>query len=205
MGMRFLFAACLCMCTCRNPFVPPTGVPVAIDTTEPRATPQGLVNQLIDAYENRQIDLYEDLFPADGSFKFFVAPSFTDDYKNRPDALNEPGDSLLQFVSQSERYYYWTQKKEIESCTRLFTQAASIEFIRKPYIESVRKFVAGNDSAAELKVGGGELTIGQYVNVTTVMLYTVYITDQIFLLGKDANGLWVIRKWYDFSTETALQ
>ncbi|MBN1760439.1 MAG: hypothetical protein JW863_19075 [Chitinispirillaceae bacterium] len=207
MNLRVFSAVALCVfgLTCRNPFFPPTGIPVNLDVELPRSTPQGIINQLIDAYENRQIDLYEDLFPSDGSFKFFVAPLFADAYKNRPGALSEPGDSLLQFVSQSELYYYWTQETEIESSTRLFVQAASIEFIKKPYIESIRKFVTEGDSAAELRVGGGELTIGQYQDVSTVILYTVYITNQIFLLGKDDKGLWVIRKWYDFSTETAIQ
>ena len=182
---------------CRNPFLPPTGVP--FDDTGPlRATPQGVITQLVDAYENRQIDLYQDLFPTDGSFKFYVAPAFVEDYKSRYTEPSEPGDSLMQFVPQG-RYYYWTQEVEIANTKRLFTGALSIEFSTKPSIQNLRRFVVDGDSLAEMNMGEGILKIGVYYNISTIQIYPVHVTDQIFLLAKDEKGLWVIRKWYDFS------
>ncbi len=198
--MDILIVVFLLVSACRNPFLPPTGVPVD-DTGPLRATPQGVITQLVDAYENRQIDLYQDLFPTDDSFKFYVSPAFVDSYKIRYKEPSEPGDSLLQFVSQSGRYYYWTQEVEVANTKRLFTGALSIEFSRKPSIQNLRKFVVDGDSLAEINVGGGILEIGVYLDIYTIKVYPVYVDEQIFLLAKDEKDLWVIRKWYDFSTE----
>lgn len=199
-NVNILIVLLLLVSACRNPFLPPTGVP--IDNTGPlRATPQGVITQLVDAYENRQIDLYQDLFPTDGSFKFYVAPAFVEKYKERYTEPSEPGDSLMQFVSQSDRYYYWTQEVEVANTKRLFSGALSIEFSSKPSIQNLRRFVADGDSLAEMNVGGGILKIGVYLDINTIKIYSVYIDDQIFLLAKNEKGLWVIRKWYDFSAE----
>lgn len=206
MKFRTLFvapASLLLLTVCRNPLLPPTGVPVNQSTEAPRATPQGVIDQLIDAYENRQIDLYIDLFPKDGSFRFFVAPSFVGDYKARAKDFYEQGDSLLQFVSRSELYYYWTQDKEVQGCTRLFTQAASIEFTEKPVLASVRKFIDNGDSVAEVLMTGGLLDIGQYTDFNVITIYPVEIERQVFKLEKDERNLWVISKWYDLGTSAS--
>ena len=158
-----------------------------------------MITQLVDAYENRQLELYQDLFPTDGSFKFYISPAFVDSYKTRYKELSEPGDSLLQFVSQAGRYYYWTQKVEVANTKRLFSGALSIEFVTKPTVENLRKFVVNGDSLAEMKVAHGILEIGKYFDISTILIYPVYVREQVFLLAKDEKDLWVIRKWYDFS------
>ena len=60
-------------CLCRNPFFPETGPPVDQRSPQQRSTPQGVVDQLIESYESRRIDMFEELQPTDGSFQFFIA------------------------------------------------------------------------------------------------------------------------------------
>ncbi|MCX7726079.1 MAG: hypothetical protein N2053_04445 [Chitinispirillaceae bacterium] len=195
----FFLLILLIFLLCKNPFFPPSGVPQELHPQSLRSTPQGVIEQLIESYESRRIDLFKDLFPEDGSFKFFVAPDFFNDYLTKYQKLSETRDERLKLIGQYEYYYYWTQDAEIESHTRLFSQAASIRFIGKPMVESIRKFTDNNDSLAELLVTGGILEIGKYIDVDTIEIFTANISRQVFLVGKDSKNLWVILKWYDFS------
>ena len=184
---------------CKNPFLPQTGRPV-VDLPD-RAQPEGVLTQLIDSYNERNIDLFKDLFPKDGSFKFYVAPSFYLEYitNNKYQNPQEPGDTRLLWLKGSEFYYYWTQNDEIESHEHLFRYAEYLEFIDPPGLESKRKFVDGNDSLAELLIRGGKLKVGQDAGFDTTAIYYVPIEDQVFLVKKNDDDLWVLQKWYDFS------
>jgi hypothetical protein len=182
---------------CRNPFLPTTGRPV-IDLSG-RALPEGVLTQLIDAYNERNIDIFKDLLPKDGSFRFFVAPSYYTEFNDKHENLSEPRDTRLQFLEESEIYYYWTQNIEIENHERLFRYAEYLEFIDPPGLESKRKFVDGNDSLAELLITGGRLKFGQDLGFDTTAIYYVPIEKQVFLVKKDDDDLWVLQKWYDFS------
>ena len=183
---------------CKNPFLPPIGLPDM--QTSPRSTPQGLLDQLIDAYESRSIELFVDLLPKDGTFRFFVAPDFFSEYNAKYRQLSEPRDTRLMFIGQSDYYLYWTQDDEIERHKRLFSNATDIDFKEKPAIESVREFVDKGDSLAELKLIGGVLEVSRFKELYTVEIFIVQISEQVFLIKKEADGLWVIIKWYDFST-----
>ena len=184
--------------SCRNPFI--WDVPPDIHSDALRATPQGVLEQIIASYEGRQIDLYEDLFPKDGSFRFFVAPAFLDSNFEKYKQFREVRDTRLQFIGQSEYYYYWAQEQEFESHTRLFSRANSIEFVEKPLVESVRKFVDHGDSLAEMLITGGWLEVGVDIDVHTIEVSYTTIQRQVLLLEKDEDDLWVISKWYDFSS-----
>jgi hypothetical protein len=197
--VRYLITLGVVVCCCRNPFLPETGIPVEHRSTDLRATPQGVVEQLIESYESRRIDLFEELLPADGSFRFFIAPDFFDTYKNKYKNLKETRDTRLQHIGQSDYYYYWTQAEELEGHERLFNQAERIEFTDKPALEDIHSFVDNGDAFAEVLLTGGNLKIGKWIDTDTVELYTVPITQQVFLLEKDEDDLWVITKWYDFS------
>ncbi|MBN1308705.1 MAG: hypothetical protein JXA18_12350 [Chitinispirillaceae bacterium] len=184
---------------CGNPFFPPTGMPA--EQTSQRATPQGLLDQLIESYETQRIDLFIDLLPDDGSFQFFIAPDFFDEYKIKYQQLSEARDVRLQFIGQSEYYYYWTQDMEEERHKRLFSKGTSIEFTEKPTLASVREFTDGTDTLAELLVAGGKFEYTWYPDAYTIEVFIVEIAQQVFLINRDSENLWVIRKWYDFSSE----
>lgn len=183
---------------CRNPFVPPTGEPIQFPVTGQRSTPQGLLDQLIESYELMRIDLFKDLLPTDGSYRFFVAPDFLTEYQLRSEQLSEVRDARLQFIGKSDYWYYWTQKEEVERHTLLFSRVTNIKFDIKPGLGTVREFVDGGDSLAELLISGGHFTIS-IVSPDTTNNYPVDVGKQVFLIQKDQNHRWVIRKWYDFS------
>jgi hypothetical protein len=191
--VKTLFIVMLCMAMhCSNP--------PESRTIGQRSDPQGLIDQLIESYETRNIDLFIDLFPHDNSFRFYISPDFYEEFRTKYQPLSEVRDTRLLFIGQSEYYYYWTQDVEIEQHRQLFSHAHSIEFTSKPAIESVRKFIDNGDSVAELRVTGGFLEVGTSTN-DTVDIYPVAIEQQIFLIIKDTLNSWVIRKWYDFSSE----
>jgi hypothetical protein len=191
-------------CLCRNPFFPPVGTP---DKTPPlRITPAGVITQLIKAYELRRIDLFEDLLPQGNTFRFYVSPTFESIYKTRPyGAIEpEPRDTLLHYTTESSTYYYWGQEQEIQSHKRLFTKAESIKFTVKPSV-SAGNFrynidESGDTSNVEVLMENGEILIT--VNISGITdNYSIGIEKQVFLLERDAENLWVIRKWYDFGSQ----
>jgi hypothetical protein len=193
----------LLLCSCRDPFFMPTGKPYKTESL--RARPEGVIKQLINSYEQQRIDLYEDLFPASGLFRFYVSPQFTSTYLTRPYANPpESTDVRLQFISGNSYYYYWTQNIEIQSHKKLFSQASSIVFSEQPDFDPNRFHYLvddkGDTTNVEIELLNG--TIGITVAIDgSLDQYSVSIEKQVFLLERDADNLWVIRKWYDFGTQ----
>jgi hypothetical protein len=198
-----LFAGLLAV-SCRNPFFPPVGVP---DISPPlRSTPGGVINQLIKAYEQKRIDLFEDLLPKEKTFRFYVSPRFETYYKIRPYGTiePEPRDTLLLYTTESSTYYYWGHDQELQSHTKLFNRAESITFKVKPSVSpgKFRYFVndSGDTTNVELLMEDGEITI--MVNISGFTdEYPIRIDKQVFFLERDAKNLWVVRKWYDFGSQ----
>jgi hypothetical protein len=198
------FAAAMLACLCRNPFFPPVGTP---DKTPPlRTTPGGVITQLIKAYELRRIDLFEDLLPVGNTFRFYVSPKFESKFLERPygSIPPEPRDTLLHYTTESSTYYYWGQDQELQSHKHLFTRAESIKFTVKPSVSAgnFRYIVneSGDTTNVELLMENGEILIK--VNISGVTDdYSIWIEKQVFLLERDGENLWVIRKWYDFGSQ----
>lgn len=185
---------------CENPFLPPTGKPDK--TFSPRSTPEGVLKQLIEAYESKRIDLYEELLS--DSFQFYVAPTFISSYQAKYNYAYEDLDTMLSFTTGS-KFYYWTKAEEVESHRKLFSNddgmVKEIRFRSTPELTSIREH---SDSLyIEMMITGGELQI--QINTTgpmpQIIEYTIAIEKQVFLLERDSEDetLWVIRKWYDLS------
>jgi hypothetical protein len=192
-------ALCL-LSACRNPFFPTTGAPDK--TPSLRITPDGVMTQLMNAYETKDLYLYQDLFPAAKTFHFYVSPSFvtsynsgTRSYVNPP----EPQDSLLIYTSEYPYYYYWTQDVEMQSHKNLFQKATSITFTEQPGFQ-YRPILngAGDTTNYEVLMTNGEIVIE---TADPVDEYIIEIDKQDFLLERDDKNLWVIRKWYDFGSQ----
>jgi hypothetical protein len=199
----------LMLCTilglrCDNPFLPPTGTPVKFPSNLPadlRSTPQGLLAQLIESYESMRIDLFTDLLPTDGSFRFFITQGFFSENQDRFRQRSEPPDGRLQYLEAADSYHYWTQTEEIDKHTRMFRSALNIDFKAKPGIESIRRFVDNGDSLAELKITGGEFwLLFSTAEGDSIITNPVAIEKQVFLIQQDAGHRWVIKKWYDFGS-----
>lgn len=192
-----IVAAALALCmvfACRDPFFPPTGTPDK--TPLLRATPEGVMTQLMNAYETEDLYLYQDLFPTAKTFHFYVSPSFVTTYDTRT-YVNpaEPRDSLLIYTSDYSYYYYWTQDVEMQSHKNLFQKATSITFTEQPGFQ-YRPIVngAGDTTNYEVLMTNGVIDIE---TTDPVDEYIIAIEKQDFLLERDAENLWVIRKWYD--------
>jgi hypothetical protein len=191
------------ICSCRDPFFMPTGEPYKTESL--RSRPEGVIKQLINSYEQQRIDLYEDLFPQSGLFRFYVSPQFTSTYLTRSYANPpESTDVRLQFISANSYYYYWTQNIEIQSHKKLFSQASSIVFSVQPDFDPNRFHYLVNEKGdttnVEIELLNG--TIDITVTIDGMLdQYPVAIDKQVFLLERDADNLWVIRKWYDFGSQ----
>ena len=162
------------------------------------------MTQLINAYETKDLYLFQDLFPASKTFRFYVSPSFVTSYQSGTrDYVNPPElrDTLLIHTSEYSYYYYWTQDVEIRSHKNLFMKAATITFTQKPSLE-YRPILneAGDTTHFEVLMTNGEIDI---VTAIPVDEYIISIEKQVFLLERDSENtsLWVIRKWYDFGSQ----
>ena len=202
-----LIVGCV-LCSCRNPFFPPTGVPES--TNALRATPQGVIQQLIQAYEQKNLTLYTELFPSRKTFQFYVSPKFVATYQTRPyssDYPPEPRDTMLHFIGEYPYYYYWGQDLEVKSHQRLFQDPSVdvIQFQQLPNIQQVRYIVSMVNGKPDTTNVEMLMTDGQFMidvnNGAFIEEYPVNIERQVFLLERDASRLWVIRKWYDFGNQ----
>jgi len=201
----FMVTAAL-VCHCRNPFFPQLGTPHSGSPL--RATPRGVITQLSNSYEQRRIDLFEDLFPASNTFRFYVSPSFVSTYQSEAKYYvnsPEPRDTMLQYIGAFPYYYYWTQDVEVQSHKRLFTQAQLIEFTINPNVNpgDFRYIINGNGDTTNVEIlmtdGKIEVELDMGGGVTEVD--EIWIDKQVFFLERDADNYWVIRKWYDFGSQ----
>ncbi|MDG5815055.1 hypothetical protein QA601_08200 [Chitinispirillales bacterium ANBcel5] len=180
-----------------NDFFPTTGEPVTVTT---RKTPQGVIRQLMRSYTNRRIDLFEDLLPVTGTFRFYISPSFAEVYSTRSGVTYEPEIDRYYYV-RGFNYYYWGQNEELSRHRNLFRQADKIEFIEPITIQETRYTVKQCSSLvsdtinAEILVTTGELVISLGEDT-----YRTSIDKQVFYLERDHQGLWVIRDWFDLSS-----
>ena len=186
---------------CFNPFFPETGKPTM--ELYNRFKPDGVISQLVESYESRRIDLFEQLLSE--SFRFYVAPSFNTGssvFVTKYNIEREAPDINLQYIDNSESYFFWTKEPEKESHTKLFKNAEQIKFAIEPIITR-KRFITdenGDTVNVELMVEGSEMEIRVKNSDTDVELYTVSIEQQVFYLERDKERLWVIGKWYDLST-----
>ncbi|MBN2188993.1 MAG: hypothetical protein JW699_06035 [Chitinispirillaceae bacterium] len=191
---------------CRNPFFPLTGRPYEAPSL--RATPKGVIDQLRNSYEQRRFDLFEDLLPSTNTFRFYVSPNFVATYQSSGKYYvnpAEPRDTLLQYIGAFPYYYYWTQDVELQSHRRLFAQALSIRFAVNPTVNpgDFKYIVNGNNDTTnvEVRMLDGKIVLEFDMGGGESEVDTILVDKQVFFLERDAEGFWVIRKWYDFGTQ----
>jgi hypothetical protein len=122
------------------------------------------------------------------------------DYINPP----EPRDPRLIYIPEAPLYYFWRQEVEIKSTRELFKHAESITFTEKPIVDIGKIHYLVNDQGdttnAELVMENGKFLIKAFFNGVFDEI-PVWIEKQVFFLERDAERLWVIRKWYDFGSQ----
>ncbi len=193
--------------SCFNPFFPPTDTPPVSNTL--RDTPQGIIKQLLDAYQKKDIYLYRDLFSEDQDFRFYVYPGFSSDHVKK---TCEKVDSLCQYILSKGLtcLNYWTYTEEMISHSGLFNPDRT-EQIRLTFSSinpgDIRYIVNSihETTNVEIVVRNGSLSVDGKTYIgddgyPTQEQYTVdEIGEQVFYLEKDPQNrkLWVIEKWFD--------
>jgi len=192
--------------SCDSLFFPATGFPE--EGPNVRSTPQGTIFQLFRAYEDKRIDLFTELLPKNGTYRFFISPDYSDVY-----AATNPTDAVLARIEDGDyahvragNYYYWGHESELAKHRRLFRMAESIEFTEYPIIDERDLRYRVNDlddtTHVEVRTMAGELCIG--------VRDTLFCTQkegqmQVFLLEKEVDRktgdrLWVIKDWFDLNS-----
>jgi hypothetical protein len=183
---------------CDNPFLPArpdTSRP--IELVDSRHSPIGVINQLIKAYEYRNIGLYTSLLASD--FRFYVASGFDKtEMRYNGELHSELPDTFMDNIEDmSSKFLFWGYEAEVNSTQKMFSQTRSIE-IDQYQIDAP---VYHNDSLyAEVKVSDLMLDITMDIGFE----YKIDNQPQVFVLKRlDQNGskIWVIWKWYDLGTE----
>lgn len=207
----FLAVASVAFLACLNPFFPPSGLPPEIPykpiNSYLRSTPQGVVQQLINAYDKKDINQYKDLFSTLQNFRFYVAPGFTSTHVVKTCELV---DSLCYEVKSKglSCVYYWTFTQEMVSHANLFDQADEILLMINPVDnQDVRYITNGNRETTnvEIVLRGGRLEITKQVEYDIEgipykdQIIVEDIGEQVLYLERDPQNysLWVIFKWFD--------
>ena len=205
----FTCGACL---SCDNPFFPPLGIPPKNNGSANsylRSTPQGVVQQLVNAYDKKDINQYKDLFSSQQDFRFYVAPGFTSSHVVKTCELV---DSIChEIISKGLTcMYYWTYTQEMISHANLFEQAYEIYLnVSPPSNQDIRYTTNGSGETTNVEVilRGGSMDITEPIQYfSDGSSYQNHdqvddIGEQVFYLERDPQNpaLWVIYKWFDMS------
>ncbi len=194
------------MLSCDSLFLPPTGFPE--DGPDPRSTPAGTIEHLFRAYEDKRIDLFTELLPKNGTYRFFISPDYSDAY-----AATHSTDAVIAQIEEGQyayvppgSYRYWGHESELAKHRRLFSMADAIEFTEYPIVNErdFRYSIDENNDTThvEVRTTAGELCIG--------FRDTLYCTQkegqsQVFLLERETDRktgdkLWVIKDWFDLNS-----
>ncbi len=202
-----LLCSIVLLFSCFNPFFPPTDAPPGVNSL--RSTPQGVILQLVKAYQQKDIDLYRDLFSTSHDFRFYVQPDYT--YSNVASAC-EQVDTMCSYIKNKglNCMYYWTFDKELQSHQKLFERAEQINLTCSSINDGdIRCIVNGQHETTNVEVilSGGYLEISEKIMIDKNGYpyqnnYTLEFNVQVFYLERDPQtpGLWVIWKWFDLNT-----
>ena len=198
---KLLFAVLfLMLISCDNPFFPDTGLPLKVSNH--RLTPSGVISQLFQSYETRRIELFTDVLSKE--FRFYIASGIDRKKMIYSDTLlSEKPDTFMLFVDKNKIYYSWGYGVEVSSTKKLFTTAEMIEIPSRPAISDIKYIVnsSGDTVFAEVKVTDVTFKVSQYENINSLVTYSLENQPQVFLMERDQNKLWVIKKWFDLGSE----
>jgi hypothetical protein len=198
---------------CFNPFAPATGEP-DINSFR-RATPDGVLQQLVESYQGLRFDLFCDLFGDGKSFKYYVPQSNVDemDLSNiKAVATLEMIDTSIPFVDSGSFYYYSTFAEEREIHNKLF-QAISINFYQPLVSDSIAYTIipdstfSSSDSIMHFDTVAAVVRTRQSgLKISDTLFEQESENTEEFTLGKQVfcmvrdpgnQKLWIIVKWFE--------
>lgn len=183
------------------------GLPSSNNGVTLRSTPQGVIQQLNNAYNNKDIEAYKDLFSQNQDFRFYIPQSF--DTVTNVAITYEIIDSTCYEIIKNGLIgaYYWTYSQEMESHSNMFEQAQEISLLINPLNNQDIRYIAngsGETTEVEVVLRGGSLNITENVvdengNNFQNIDELGDIKEQVFYLERDPqnSALWVIKKWFD--------
>jgi hypothetical protein len=199
--------------SCFNPFFPPTDSPPSSSTltsTSLRGSPQSIIRQLIDAYQKKDLELYQDLFSLKQDFRFYISPTFASEHV---DPTCEKVDSICSYILGKglSCLKYWTYSQEMKSHARMFEKADQISLTISSISPSDIRYIVdknGDTTNVEIIMRDGSLEIDEQVQIdkdgnrTQAQNLIPNLGEQVFYLERDSQnpGLWVIWKWFDLNT-----
>jgi hypothetical protein len=211
----YLVIICLSILSCFNPFFPQTGIPPSssvrpTDNTL-RSTPLGVIRQLIDAYQKKNIDLYRELFSVQQDFRFYVPPGFESIHLIK--TCERVDTALCSYIASKGLtcVNYWTYAEEMRSHAHLFEQAEQITLNCTSIESDDIRYISNENhetTNVEIIMRGGALTVDDQIQSDdqgNTYQYTYEVADigqQVFYLEKDPQNksLWVIQKWFDLQS-----
>jgi hypothetical protein len=208
-------ATVLCLSCSLMPFFPPTGKPLS--ETAKLATPQSTISQLLNSYETRRIDLFQEVLDPD-SFRFYPTPTFLTEYQSNLGGILQKDSIGSQFTNvPANNYLFWTVETELHFHQILFgdERVISISFNGSsgdalPQVNP-DDFVyhvnaPGDTVGVEVLMLEGQFTVDYKLdpNDYYIIEQPVAIEKQVFYLVKNGAGTWLIRKWFDMGSATGL-
>jgi hypothetical protein len=207
--LRLIIISCIVILSCDNPFLPATGVsqkdPNSVDMPNSRSTPRGVIDQLFHSYETKRLDLFTALLSKD--YRFYIASGFDQTVNNFSTKYggslhSERPDSFMAYVNTSDLYYYWGYEAEIHSHSKLFSKAELITITSMPQIDQTHFIISASGDTTNVEVKVRNVTFEVSVlDASSIVSYPVSNQEQVFLLERDTDKMWVIQKWYDLGRE----
>ncbi|MBD3346747.1 MAG: hypothetical protein GF401_16955 [Chitinivibrionales bacterium] len=208
--------------SCNNPFFPPLGT--SRESGIRRNTPEGLLDQLENAYTTQRIALFEDLFSDSLGFKYYVPHSVISSLeKLGTRATYAIMGEVFTFIDSGDAYEYITYTDEIAIHRNLFRNADEIIFSPGLTIDSVAYTLKlkdadtlySRDSSGAIDSSTFDIiatydTVQAEVRTLDGAKISVHadelrgtvefdIGEQVFVLQRDPsdNSLWVVAKWFE--------
>jgi hypothetical protein len=206
-ALKFLCIIILVV-NCKNPFFPRTGLP----NDSSRSTPENVIRQLKKAYENRRIDLFEDLLYSIEDFRFYIEQTIAlDSLKNinrdQSEKIVIDKDLNEDFIAYDELYVYLTYSEEMNIHRNLFREAEQITFSSfEPYtVEYFPTQIIKGDSVVSDTLEAVAYTDETEITISSLKLAEIYgekthlfpVGKQVFFMKKDPDGLWKIIYWFE--------
>ncbi|MBN1982801.1 MAG: hypothetical protein JW795_14805 [Chitinivibrionales bacterium] len=189
---------CVLVFGCQNPFFPMIDVP----TSNPPnlQTPEGVIAELVRAYENKRLSLFQKLIYDNAAFKFYIQAN-----PSKLLNLNHINKSHIEYLTHSfvvnDNYLYLDYGQEYRIHENLFNSKNKLTFTDPLTIESIsyptlQQFPDTVD--AIVRTDKASLTIISDVLVEYKDRTAEFnLSRQIFHLKKDSQGNWRIYQWYE--------
>jgi hypothetical protein len=198
---------------CGTPFFPQTGDPPS--EVQLRLTPEGVVQQLVNSYESRRFDLFEELLYSEQDFRFYVEldPNIYTGLTHIQTDRTENVKLNSNYV-QNGAYVYLTYSDEVNIHRKLFQNAQDITFDDRLQVVTVEYLRSLNSDSSALDSTNAAYAVvrtdNASIRITADIIDAAYgdpthvfpVGKQVFYVKKDSDGLWRILYWFELDASS---